>query len=101
MNDLVSLMKTNGTAIDPTLGIFLDMFLNEPGKFLVSHAASHMGVDQSLGSITPGKRAHFVLVDGNPLDDIGALVRARIVVKDQFMYSTADLLREQGYLPFD
>ncbi len=188
MNDLVSLMKTNGTAIDPTLGIFLDMFLNEPGSYQVSHAAtaehyppgvrraslasrgrnfgdeanyaraaetarsmvkrffdegitvlagtdnapwgfallfelkayvdagipaadvlkmatitaaSHMGLDQTLGSISPGKRAQFVLIDGNPLEDIGTLVRARTVVKDTFMYSTADLLREQGYLPFE
>jgi imidazolonepropionase-like amidohydrolase len=188
MNDLVAVMKANGTAIDPTLGIFLDMFLNEPGAFQVSHAATadhyppgvrraslasrgrnygdeskyakaaatarsmvkrffdegitvlagtdnapwgfallyelrayveagipeadvlrmativaarHMGMDQTLGSISPGKRAHFVLIDGNPLDDIGALVRTRIVVKDQFMYSATDLLREQGYVPFD
>lgn len=187
MDDLVSLMKANGTAIDPTLSIFLDMFLNEPGQFTTSHkptadhyppgvrraslssrgrnygdeenyaiaaataramvkrffdegitvlagtdnspwgfallyelrayveagipeaavlqmatigAASHMGLDQSLGSISPGKRAHFVLLDGNPLNDIGALLRTHIVVKDQNMYSAPDLLREQGYRPF-
>ena len=40
MDDLVRLMKANGTAIDPTLGIFLDMFLNEPGSYQVSHAAT-------------------------------------------------------------
>ena len=64
-------------------------------------AARHMGVDQSLGSISPGKRAHFVLVDGNPLENIEVLLRARRVVKDQFIYSTAELLGEQGYRPFD
>lgn len=188
MDDLIALMKTSGTAIDPTLSIFLDMFLNEPGQFATSHqptadhyppgirraslssrgrnygdeanyasaaataqamvkrffdegitvlagtdnspwgfallyelrayveagipeaavlqmatigAASHMGLDQSLGSISPGKRAHFVLLDGNPLDDIGALLRTYVVVKDQKMYSGPDLLREQGYLPFE
>lgn len=188
MNDLIRLMKANGTAIDPTLGIFLDMFLNEPGSYQVSHAATaehyppgvrrgvlasrgrnfgdeaayaraaataaamvkrffdegitvlagtdnipwgfallyelkayveagipesevlrmasitaarHMGLDQTLGSVSAGKRAHFVLVDGNPLEDIGALLRARMVVKDQHLYSTADLLREQGYVPFE
>lgn len=188
MDDLIGLMKAHGTAIDPTLGIFLDMFLNEPGSYQLSHAATaqhyppgvqraslasrgrnygdearyersaataramvkrffdegitvlagtdnfpwgfallyelkayveagipepevlrmatitaarHMGVDQSLGSISPGKRAHFVLVDGNPLENIEALLRARRVVKDQIIYSTAELLGEQGYRPFD
>ena len=187
MDDLISLMKASGTAIDPTLSIFLDMFLNEPGQFATSHqptadhyppgvrraslssrglnngdeenyaiaaataramvkrffdegitvlagtdnapwgfallyelrayveagipeaavlqmatigAASHMGLDQSLGSISPGKRAHFVLLDGDPLSDIGALLRTHVVVKDQNMYSAPDLLREQGYRPF-
>jgi imidazolonepropionase-like amidohydrolase len=188
MDKLVALMKARGTAIDPTLGIFLDMFLNEPGQVLSSHrrsadhypagirravlaargrnfgdeenyaraaatasamvkrfheegitvlagtdnspwgfalvfelrayveagipeadvlrlatigAARHMHVDQALGSITPGKRAHFVLLNGNPLEDIGALLRTHIVVKDSSMFVAADLLREQGYTPFN
>jgi hypothetical protein len=188
MDELVALMKANGTAIDPTLSIFLDMFLNEPGAISVSHrpsadhyptgtrrsalnargrnfgdeenyanaanvaramvkrfhdegitvlagtdnypwgfallyelrayvesgisesdvlqlatigAARHMNLDQLLGSVTPGKRAHFVLLNGNPLDDIGALLRTYIVVKDSSLYSTAELLREQGYEPFE
>jgi imidazolonepropionase-like amidohydrolase len=63
-------------------------------------ASEHMGLDQSLGSITRGKRAHFVLVDGNPLEDMTALLRSRIVVKGQVMYSAEELLREQGYQPF-
>ena len=188
MDKLVALMKEKGTAIDPTLSIFLDMFLTEPGKIAVSHrpsanhyptgtrrdalesrgrnygdeenyansakvaramvkrfhdegvtvlagtdnypwgfallyelrayvesgisesdvlqlatigAARHMNRDQQLGSVTPGKRAHFVLLNGNPLDDIGALLRTHIVVKDTSLYSAAELLREQGYEPFE
>ncbi len=188
MDKLVALMKSRGTAIDPTLGIFLDMFLNEPGKILPSHrpsagqyptgtrraslaskgrnfgdevnyaksastaramvkrfhnegirllagtdnapwgfalvyelrayveagipaaevlklatigAARHMNMDQTLGSVSPGKRAHFVLLSGNPLEDIGALLRTSIIVKDSSMYSAAALLREQGYTPLE
>ena len=188
MDALVALMQENGTAIDPTIGIFLDMFLNEPGTVTVSHrpsadqyptgtrrnvlsakgrnqgdeenfaraadvaramvkrlhdegitvlagtdnfpcgfallyelrayvesgiseadvlqlatigAARHMNMDQSLGSISPGKRAHFVLLNGNPLNDIGQLLRTDTVVKDDSLFSTADLLREQGYTPLD
>jgi len=187
MARLVAVMKAHGTAIDPTLGIFQDMFLNTPGEFATSHAATaehyppgvrrgslssrgrnygdeesyaraaataaamvkrfydegitvlagtdnipwgfallyelrayvdagippaavlqlatigaseHMGLDQSLGSITRGKRAHFVLVDGNPLEDMTALLRSRIIFKGQVMYSAEELLREQGYQPF-
>ena len=92
-----------GFALLYELQAYVDAGIPEPAVLQMATitAARHMGFDQSLGSVTPGKRAHFVLVDGDPLDDIGALVRARIVVKDRYMYSTADLLREQGYLPFD
>jgi imidazolonepropionase-like amidohydrolase len=40
-----------------------------------------MGLDATVGSLTPGKRADLVLVDGDPLDvrDLGK----RIVAVDQ------------------
>ncbi|MEM9388054.1 MAG: amidohydrolase family protein [Pseudomonadota bacterium] len=63
-------------------------------------AAEHMGVDQQLGSVSKGKRAHLVLVPGDPLSDLSALYGARYVIKDQAIYRPADLLREAGFLPF-
>ncbi len=189
MDKLVALMKKHSTAIDPTVNVFLEMFLNEPGTVIHSHrpsanqyptsvmrsvlaskgynygdednyarsaavalamtkrfhnegirilagtdsapwgfalinelrtyvedagipeaevlqlatigAARHMNLDQKLGSITPGKKAHFVLLNSNPLEDIGALLQTHIVVKDNNMFYTSELLHEQGYTTFE
>ena len=41
-----------------------------------------MEVSSFLGSIEPGKRAHFVLFDENPLENPEALLGGKTVVKD-------------------
>lgn len=43
-------------------------------------AAKAMGIDDVLGTLTPGKLADFVVVDGNPLDDIRLLTRRSAIV---------------------
>jgi imidazolonepropionase-like amidohydrolase len=45
-------------------------------------AARHIGRNDDLGSIAPGKRADLVVVDGNPVQDIGALRRIVLVIKN-------------------
>jgi imidazolonepropionase-like amidohydrolase len=39
-------------------------------------------VDGDLGTLTPGKRADLIAIEGNPLADIEALRRVRLVMKD-------------------
>ena len=39
-------------------------------------------VDDAVGTIEPGKRADLIAVDGDPLADIGAMERVRLVMKD-------------------
>jgi len=39
-------------------------------------------VDDQVGTLVPGKRADLIAVDGDPLRDIGALGRVRLVMKD-------------------
>jgi imidazolonepropionase-like amidohydrolase len=39
-------------------------------------------VAQDVGTIEPGKRADLIAVDGDPLRDIQALARVRLVIKD-------------------
>ena len=50
-----------------------------------SRAATLLGVQDRLGTIEPGKIADVLLVDGNPLDNIGILrdtTKITMVMKD-------------------
>ncbi|WP_138512679.1 amidohydrolase family protein [Maricaulis alexandrii] len=63
-------------------------------------AERHMGRDAWLGSIELGKRADFILVPGNPLEDISEIRRIRLVMKDGVAYLPADMHRAMGIEPF-
>ena len=39
-------------------------------------------IDGELGTVTPGKRADLIAIEGDPLRDIEALQRVRLVIKD-------------------
>jgi imidazolonepropionase-like amidohydrolase len=45
-------------------------------------AAQVLGLEGTVGEIAPGRAADLVAVEGDPIDDIGALDRVRLVVKD-------------------
>ena len=51
-----------------------------------SRAARSLGLGDQLGQVSPGFTADLVAVDGNPLEDIGALRRVRFVMKDGVVY---------------
>jgi imidazolonepropionase-like amidohydrolase len=44
-------------------------------------AAEALGMDDEIGTLAAGKRADIIAVDGNPLEDIGALGRVRLVMR--------------------
>jgi imidazolonepropionase-like amidohydrolase len=46
-----------------------------------SKAAALLGIEQTVGSIFPGKQADLILVRGNPLDDLAALSRIAMVAQ--------------------
>ncbi len=46
------------------------------------HAAEAMGLGDEAGSIAPGKRGDVVLVGQDPLAELGALVRPRLVIQN-------------------
>jgi imidazolonepropionase-like amidohydrolase len=55
-----------------------------PGQALAaatSLAADHLGV-AGLGRVAPGATADLLLVDGDPLADLNALSRVRLVTRD-------------------
>jgi cytosine/adenosine deaminase-related metal-dependent hydrolase len=53
-----------------------------------------------LGSITPGKLADLVLVDGNPTDDISVIRRIKLVMKEGVAYYPAEIHEATGIKPF-
>ena len=62
-------------------------------------AARVMKHDQERGSITPGKLADVILVDGNPAAHISDIRNVRTVVKDGVVFQTSDLYRAIGVRP--
>ena len=44
-------------------------------------AAEVIGQQKDLGSVEPGKLAAFMIVEGDPLSDIGATKNVRLVIK--------------------
>jgi len=61
--------------------------------------ARAMKRDKELGTVEAGKRADFLLVDGDPLADIRALRRIRVVVTAGKAYDPAKLWRSVGFSP--
>ena len=55
--------------------------------------------DRELGSITPGKLADMILVEGDPAAHIRDIRRVRTVIKDGAIYQVADLDRALGVKP--
>ncbi|MBZ6377585.1 amidohydrolase [Pacificimonas flava] len=63
-------------------------------------AETYLGREQMLGSIEKGKLADFLLIDGNPLEDLALLHDIRMVVKDGTVYFPADIWTAVGVEPF-
>jgi hypothetical protein len=61
--------------------------------------ARAMKKDKELGTIEAGKRADFLVVDGDPLADIRALRRIRVVVTGGRAYDPGALWRSVGFTP--
>ncbi len=59
-----------------------------------------VGLEQSLGSVAPGKLADLYLVDGDPTTDITALRRGRLTVKGGCYYYPDELFTAMGVQPF-
>ena len=50
-------------------------------KAATSRAATLLGLEAEIGTVEPGKRADLILVDGDPLQDLGRLERPRLVMQ--------------------
>jgi imidazolonepropionase-like amidohydrolase len=63
------------------------------------NAARLLKQEKELGSIAPGKRADFVLVEGNPVEHISDVRRCRLVMKNGVLYESAQVYEAVGVRP--
>jgi imidazolonepropionase-like amidohydrolase len=62
-------------------------------------AARDAGVLDERGSITAGKHADLVLVDGDPTSDITALRRTALVLRGDVLFHPSEIRRAYGLAP--
>ncbi len=62
-------------------------------------AARIMKRDAEMGSITTGKLADLVLIDGNPASNISDVRKTSLTMKDGVIYKPAELYTELGVAP--
>ena len=62
-------------------------------------SARVMKRDAQLGSITPGKTADLVLVDGDPIKNISDIRNVRTVLKDGKLFQSAEIYEAIGIKP--
>ena len=73
---------------------------NEVLRIATWNGAKYTQTLADSGSVTPGKRADLVLVEGNPLEDISAIRRISMVVQDGAVYFPAELYEALGVRRF-
>ena len=89
----------NGLTAQLELQLLVESGLS-PGQVLgiaTINAARMVGREHDLGSVEAGKLADLVILDGDPLADIGNVHRIFRVVKDGVVYRQADLLRSPAH----
>ncbi|MFN3312004.1 MAG: Rid family hydrolase [Hyphomonas sp.] len=60
----------------------------------------YMGYADTLGSIETGKLADFILLSGNPLEDISAIRTPRMVVRDGDVFYPSEIYEALSIKPF-
>jgi hypothetical protein len=63
------------------------------------NAAKLLKQEKELGSIAEGKRADFLLVEGNPAEHISDIRRCRMVMKNGTLYNSGYLYAAMGIRP--
>ncbi len=63
------------------------------------NAAKIMSMDKDLGSVTAGKLADMVLIDGDPTKNISDIRKTALVIKDGVIYKPEELYVELGVKP--
>ncbi len=93
---------TSGFTVHRELELYVKAGLS-PAEALIAGTlgcAQYMEQESRVGSIEAGKQADLVILDGNPLEDISAVRHPRLVVKDDQVYSPAEIYTALGVKPF-
>ena len=69
-------------------------------KIASINSAKLVGAANYLGSITEGKSADVILIDGDPLKDMSVLRKTSLVIKDNHFYKPEELYKILGVKPF-
>jgi imidazolonepropionase-like amidohydrolase len=68
-------------------------------QIVTYNAARLLKQEKELGSIAEGKRADFLLVEGNPVEHISYIRRCRLVMKGGTLYNSGELYAAVGIQP--
>jgi imidazolonepropionase-like amidohydrolase len=114
MLEVTSLLHAEGVKLWPgtddgtgfTLHRELELYVDAgipPAEVLAiatQECATHLGAGASSGSIERGKTASFVLLAGDPTEDIGAVRRVRATVHRGALYFPDEIYPALGVQPF-
>jgi len=91
----------SGYALDRELELYAEAGIAAPEilRMATFQAAQVMHKDGQLGSITPGKYADLILVNGDPASDIHQIRNVEVVVKNGDLYRPAELYQAFGIRP--
>jgi imidazolonepropionase-like amidohydrolase len=70
---------------------------NQVLKIATYNAALDCNLENKYGQVVVGQQADFILIDGNPVQNISDIRRVEIVIKNNRMYKPKQLLAKQGW----
>jgi imidazolonepropionase-like amidohydrolase len=93
--------ESNGYALDRELEIYAEAGIPAPEVLRIAtiEAAQVMHLDKDLGSVSPGKYADMILVNGDPTKQMSDIRHVDTVIKNGMVYKPAELYPAFGIRP--
>jgi len=93
--------ESDGYALDRELEIYAEAGIPAPEVLRIAtiEAAQVMHLDRDSGSVTPGKYADMILVNGDPTKQISDIRHVDTVIKNGVVYKPAELYPAFGIRP--